>query len=120
MTEGLWPLKTLLLMVSLSLMLGGWAALARDERPGHPAAPVEDRRRSGASREVTTSLSLPPIPPPVWVPLEGADGAAGLTEHPLALPPIPELRAQALRLTPPAVSAPSRPRRPIARTRSSR
>ena len=106
MTKGLWWIKTCLVTLTLSLTMGGWAVLARQDNR-RPSAPEErwDVVDSNGSGLFVDLPPLPSLPPP---PSAGLTVSRGLAADPLDLPPIPTLTAPARRL------------RPIARTRSSR
>jgi hypothetical protein len=120
MTKGWWPLKTLLVMTSLSVTLGGWVVLAWNERRPFLHTPTAERRTSAISRHVGILPGLPPIPPLARSAWEGLDSADGAEDPRLALAPIPTLSMPPALPPLPAMKAPSRPLRPIARTRSSR
>ncbi|HXH10620.1 MAG TPA: hypothetical protein VNP04_12775 [Alphaproteobacteria bacterium] len=106
MTKGLGWIKTCLVTLTLSLTMGGWAILARQDnrRPSAPEGRGDliDPNGSGPFLDLPP---LPSLPPPTSA---GLTVSRGLAADPLELPPIPTLTAPARRL------------RPIARTRSSR
>ena len=118
MTKGLWLIKTCLVTLTLSLIMGGWAMFARHDN--RRLSVREERRDMAVSKRAGLLLDLPPIPaslPPAW---DGLNIPKSPAASPLDLPQIPQVSSPSPLPPIPAVTAPARPQRAIARTRSSR
>lgn len=95
-------LKTGIAILSVAATLGTWAVLARNDGEAQSAA-------LNSPEPIVRVLELPPVPTVVRPPVMTGPSAPSVQGNPgLNLPPIP------------AVSAPVRIVRPVARTRSSR
>jgi hypothetical protein len=118
MTRGLWLIKSCLVTLTFSLIMGGWAIFARQD--GRRLAAREERRVLVASNGTGLLFDLPPIPPLVPSARAGLNIPNSPAAGPLDLPPIPRVSLPSPLPPIPAVTAPARALRPIARTRSSR